>query len=43
MLQIFEQRNKVLIAKYPSHFVEDVIRHAEIAVTNYNITKKYNL
>lgn len=36
MLQIFEQRNKVLLAKYPSHFIEDVLRHTELASTNYN-------
>ena len=40
MLQIFEQRNKVLLTKYPSHFVEDVLRHTEIATTNYNFQKQ---
>lgn len=30
MLEIFEQRNKVLLQKYPSHFVEDVLRHSAI-------------
>ena len=40
MLIIFEQRNKVLLSKYPSHFVEDVLRRTDIPTTNYNFAKK---
>lgn len=40
MLEIFEQRNKVLLQKYPSHFIEDVLRHTAIQTTNYNFVNK---
>ena len=40
MLQIFDQRNNVLLTKYPSHFVEDVLRRTEMATTNYNFVKR---
>jgi hypothetical protein len=40
MLEIFEQRNKVLLQKYPSYFIEDVLRHTAIQTTNYNFVKK---
>ena len=39
MLQVFEQRNKVLLTKFPSHFVEDVLRRTDIPTTNYNFKK----
>jgi hypothetical protein len=40
MLQNFEKRDKMLLEKYPSHFVEDVIRHTDIATTNFNFVSK---
>ena len=40
MLQVFESRNKILLTKYASHFIEDVLRHTEISKTNYNFIKK---
>ena len=40
MLQIFDGRNEILLTKYPSHFVEDVLRHTEMATTNYNFVKR---
>jgi len=39
MLSIFEERNKVLLSKYPSHFVEDVLRRTDLEKTNYNFIK----
>jgi len=39
MLEIFEQRNKILLTKYPSHFIEDVLRRIPISETNYNFVK----
>ena len=39
MLEVFEQRNKILLTKYPSHFVEDVLRRIPISETNYNFVK----
>ncbi len=39
MLEIFEQRNKILLTKYPSHFIEDVLRRVPISQTNYNFCK----
>jgi hypothetical protein len=41
VLDIFEQRNKFLLTKYPSHFVEDCLRHSEMTHTNYNIVRKF--
>ena len=40
MLELFEQRNKILLQKYQGHFVEDVLRHAQASSTNYNIVKE---
>lgn len=40
MLQLFEKRDKMLMEKYPSHFIEDVLRHTDIFTTNYNFVGK---
>ena len=40
MLQVFEKRDKMLLEKYPSHFIEDVVRHTDIACSNYNFSCK---
>lgn len=40
MLELFEQRNKILMQKYQGHFVEDVLRHSQASFTNYNIVKE---
>lgn len=30
----------MLLEKYPSHFVEDIVRHTDIATSNYNFSCK---
>lgn len=30
----------MLLEKYPSHFIEDVVRHTDIASSNYNFCSK---
>ena len=42
ILQVFEQRSKILTDKFPSEFVEDVIRRTDMSSTNYNMVKKNN-
>jgi len=46
MLEVFEQRGKELLDRYPSHFIEDVLRHADVMqvhATNFNFLKKGKL
>lgn len=46
MLDVFEQRGKILLDRYPSHFIEDVLRHADVMqvhATNFNFLKKGKL
>ena len=40
LLDIFEQRHKILMGKYRGPFVEQVLRRAQIGQTNYNIVKE---
>jgi hypothetical protein len=39
-LAVFESRSPVLLSKFPSHFVEDLLRRTEIPRTNYNIVTR---
>ena len=39
MLEIFEQRNKILLQKYQGPFVEEILRRSQSSITNYNIMK----
>ena len=39
MLELFSQRNKVLMSKYQGPFVEQILRHSQSNSTNYNILK----
>ena len=39
MLNLFETRSKILQTKYPSHLIEDVLRHSEFPSTNFNFVR----